>query len=376
MFKKISLVLLVLVAVLAVLLFINPQLQPNHDTPYLALQGEVEGPAPAESEVRQRILLYGDAGQSALDPWQASLQRVAERASIAPDKTAVVALGDNIYYSGYPKLEEGQRVFDEDQLQKVSHLDAQLEIARRSRAPLFILPGNHDWLATELDSQAEHVIRYGIEHDAPVYFVPWKKGAEPLPQAFDLSRASLVFLDSEWLLHAEDAQLDAALQRLDSELARIRALSPDQLIVVTAHHPLETMGQHAGYLTDFRYWFFIKLVYAIFDVDQDIDHPSYQRMIVALRQVLAKYPRVIYAAGHEHSLQVFGAAAGESSPAYSLGSGAGNSSKVSGVWHNDNSRFALSQEGFMELYITDAGVYLSVYDIHHAQAVAGFWLKL
>jgi hypothetical protein len=375
MIKKIGLVLLVLIAVLALLLLINPQLQPNHDTPYLALQGEVEAPAPAESEVLQRILLYGDAGESALYPWQASLQCVAERASIAPGKTAVVALGDNIYYTGYPRLEEGQRAFDEDQLEKVSRLDAQLEIARRSGAQLFILPGNHDWLATELDSQAEHVIRYGIEHDTQVHFVPWKKGAEPLPEVVERSGTSLVFLDSEWLLHAEDQHFDAALQRLDSELAGIRTQSPEQLIVVTAHHPLETMGQHAGYLTDFRCWFFIKLIYAIFDVDQDVDHPSYQRMIVALRQVLARYPRVIYAAGHEHSLQVFGDAAGES-PAYSLVSGAGNSSKISGVWHNDNSRFALSQEGFMELNITDAGVYLSVYDIHHVQAVAGFWLKL
>lgn len=375
MLKKIGLVLLGLIAVLALLLLVNPQFQPNHDTPYLALQGEVEAPAPAESEVRQRILLYGDAGESALEPWQASLQRVAERASIAPAKTTVVALGDNIYYTGYPRLEEGQRTFDEDQLEKVSRLDAQLEIARRSQARLYLLPGNHDWLATELDSQAEHVLRYGIEHDAPVHFVPWQKGAEPLPEVVDRSGASLVFLDSEWLLHAEDQQFDAALQRLDSELAGIRAQSPEQLILVTAHHPLETMGQHAGYMTDFRYWFFIKLVYAIFDVDQDVDHPSYRRMIVALRQVLARYPGVIYAAGHEHSLQVFGSAAGES-PAYTLVSGAANSSKVSGVWHNDNSRFALSQEGFMELNITDAGVHLSVYDIHHTQAVAGFWLEL
>jgi rod shape-determining protein MreC len=44
MIKKIGLVLLVLIAVLALLLLINPQLQPNHDTPYLALQGEVERP--------------------------------------------------------------------------------------------------------------------------------------------------------------------------------------------------------------------------------------------------------------------------------------------------------------------------------------------
>lgn len=375
MLKKIGLALLLLIVLLALLLLINPQLQPNHDTPYLALQGELETPVPAESEVRQRILLYGDAGESSLEPWQASLQRVAERASIGPGKTTVVALGDNIYYTGYPRLEDGQKEFDEDQLEKISRLDAQLEIARRSGASLFIVPGNHDWLATELDSQAEHVIRYGIEHHAPVHFVPWRKGAEPIPQAIDGDNASLVFLDSEWLLQAEDQQFDAALQHLDTELARIRAQSPEQLIVVTAHHPLETMGQHAGYMTGFRYWFFIKLIYAIFDVDQDIDHPRYQRMIAALRQVFARYPGVIYAAGHEHSLQVFGASAGES-PAYTLVSGAGNSSKVSGVWHNENSRFALSQEGFMELNITTTGVYLAVYDIHHAQAVAGFWLNM
>ena len=56
-------------------------------------------------------------------------------------------------------------------------------------------------------------------------------------------------------------------------------------------------------------------------------------------------------------------------------SGAANSNKVSGVRHNENTRFALSQEGFMELNITSDGVYLQVFDIHTDGPVAGFWLS-
>ena len=43
---------------------------------------------------------------------------------------------------------------------------------------------------------------------------------------------------------------------------------------------------------------------------------------------------------------------------------------------DENSRFALSQEGFVELAVTASGVHFSVFDIHHEDAVAGFWLEM
>jgi len=373
--KKVGLALLALVIALALGFYINPQINPSHTTPYLALTSEKQSPAPDEGEILQRVILYGDAGHSSIEPWQASLAKIAERASIAPAKTAVVALGDNIYYRGYPNKEEGQQDFDEDQLESISYLDAQLKIASVSGAALYLVPGNHDWYATEIDGQGQHIAQYAIDHKVNASLQPWRPGEQPLPRAVDLPAVSLVFLDSEWMLQATPENYTAALLVLADEIKRIRKQYPQNLILVNAHHPMETMGQHAGYLTHFGYWLFIKVIYSLYDVDQDIQHPDYARFINDLNTIFAQSDRIIYAAGHEHSLQVFGSADGKA-PEYKLVSGAGNTSKVSGVWHTDNTRFALSQEGFMELAITASGVYLSIYDIYHNDAVAEFWLDM
>ena len=166
--KKIGLGLLIAFGLLVVAIIINPQINPNHDAPYLALQDEISGSAPNESEVVQRVILYGDAGHSTTEPWQASMAAVAERASISPSKTAIMALGDNIYMEGFPKMEDGQTEWTEEQLESISYLDSQLKVAKESGAALYLVPGNHDWYAEEVDGQAQHIAEYAKTHNAKV----------------------------------------------------------------------------------------------------------------------------------------------------------------------------------------------------------------
>lgn len=377
--KRIGLALVLLIAILALLIFINPQINPSHTEPYFNLVAEQQGQPPAEEAIRQRVILYGDAGHSSIDPWQPSMRKAAERASISPEKTAIVALGDNIYMKGYPQKEPGQEEWDEDQLKSISYLDAQLKLAQETGAALYLVPGNHDWYATELDSQAQHIADYAEAHGVTTEFHPHHPGKPPLPTGVDLDGVSLVFLDTEWLLHADEPERSAALEQITSLIETTRSQHPQNLIILNAHHPMETMGQHGGYLAEFSYWFFIKLIYTIFPqaMDEDTYSPVYQRMIADLYGVMGQYDGVMFAGGHEHSLQVFGHESPDGKgPEYTLVSGAANTSKLSGVWHNDNTRFALSQEGFMELSVTDDGVYLQVFDIHHEAPVAGFWLDL
>jgi hypothetical protein len=241
--KKVLLGLLAVIVLLAIALWIDPQFAPNHDAPYLSLQAEVAAPAPDEADVIQRVILYGDAGHSSSEPWQASMARVAQRASISPDKTLLLALGDNIYMRGYPQMEEGQTDWDEDQLESISFLESQLKVARESGATMFLVPGNHDWYATEVASQARHIAEYAATHDLDVAFRPHQAGRPPLPESADFSGVSLVFVDSEWLIQNDAASTAPAYQKLDEEMARIRREHPENLIILAQHHPMETLGQ-------------------------------------------------------------------------------------------------------------------------------------
>lgn len=377
--KKIGLTLAVIIGVLVMMIVINPQIRPSHTEPYLALAGESSTAAPAETDILQRVILYGDAGHSTMDPWQASMEKVSQRASISPQKTAVVALGDNIYMQGYPQKEEGQEVWDEDQLESISFLDSQLKIARESGASLYLVPGNHDWYATELESQAVHIAAYAEEHGVTTEFHPLLVGDIPTPTATHRDGVSLVYIDSEWLLRSASPERELMLSQLEQLLDESRQLHPANLIIINAHHPLETMGPHGGYLAEFVYWFLMKAIFLVFPeaATEDTYDPLYQTMIADLHQVMGQHKRIFYAAGHEHSMQVFRHSNPTSTgPEYTLVSGAGNSNKVSGVWHTPNTRMALSQEGFMELNITREGIYLQVFDVHHPEARAAFWLDM
>lgn len=373
--KMVGLGLLILIAIIVILLMINPQFADSHDTPYLHLVNETRESAPAEADIVQRVILFGDAGSSSIDPWQPSMIMIAQRSSISPTKTAIVALGDNIYYFGYPNKEADQKEWDEDQLETIAHLDAQLKVAKESGARLYFVPGNHDWYAESLEGMRSHITRYANEKNVAAEFRPLPSDILGATDAINLPGVSLLFVDSSALLTTNDQELAIAMQTMTATINSIRNSYPENIIIVNQHHPLETMGQHAGFFSHFAYWFVINFLDLFTDVTaEDTYHPNYQRVINAMNATMAPFEKMIHAAGHDHSLQVF-RRPHDHAPEYTIVSGAANTSKLSGVWHTDNTRFALSQEGFIELNITENGAYLQVFDIHNEAPQGGFWLS-
>ena len=93
-------------------------------------------------------------------------------------------------------------------------------------------------------------------------------------------------------------------------------------VVVIAHHPLVSGGPHGGYfgwqdhvfpLRNLKSWLWIPLpligsAYPIARAEgissQDIPSRAYTRMRVALDSAFAGAPPLIYAGGHDHTLQV------------------------------------------------------------------------
>lgn len=323
--------------------------------------------------LKQRIILLGDAGLSSITPLQASLAKAIVRAKLSPDKTSVIMLGDNIYPSGFPNKTAEQQSFNDGQLKQISYLTAQLQIAKQSGAEMFMVPGNHDWYASQLDTQAAYIKNYAAKNQLSASLVPYQKDALPLPKMINKDGISIIFLDTMWLIHAEPDAFNTAMDHLAMLLAKSAAEYPDNVILLSAHHPIESMGPHGGYYSHFGHQTYEAFVQFFTPNHQDISSPKYQRLINKVNSLLAPYSKTIFSAGHDHSLQVF---KNESSGVarYNLVSGAANQRKLSGVGYNENSQFALSQEGFIELEVLANGTLLSVYDSRYDKAVYQQWL--
>jgi hypothetical protein len=368
--KPLMLLLLAIVLSTIAYLLFQHEIQASHDTPYTRADvDQVEAP---KGEPSWRLLLLGDAGDSTLNPWHPTLVLASKLASIKPENTSVVMLGDNIYMTGFPNLDEGETKFDEKQLAAIDRLNAQLQISKRSGAELFLVPGNHDWYASQVDSQAEHVAQYAQQQQANVQFLPWQKGAAPRPTAVHRDGVSLVFLDTQWMIGAAPIDFKQALAQLTKLLSDTAQQHPDNTIVVTGHHPLQTMGPHAEYYTSRGYAFVMGLISLFVAVDQDITNPPYQRLIEGLNTALSSNSKVVYAAGHEHSLQLFEGLS--NGPNYQIVSGAANDSKVSGVGHNEHSLFAVSQEGLTQLSLYPEGLLLEAIATSSEQVLHRQWL--
>src|SRR4051794_8041068 len=71
----------------------------SHTRPFI--RGRTTTPAPAVAAVDHRPILIGDAGGANPDD-EPALDLLEERVRVAPERTTVVFLGDNVYETGMP----------------------------------------------------------------------------------------------------------------------------------------------------------------------------------------------------------------------------------------------------------------------------------
>ena len=270
------------------------------------------------------LYLIGDAGNpdSAGEPVLMALRRdLASRRS----QRVVVFLGDNAYPRGLPPPgRPGRREAER-------HLIAQVEVITTSGATGYLVPGNHDWAKHGVDGW-EAIKRQQAFVDSvgagKVLLLP--EGGCPGPSVEDIgSRLRLVLLDTQWWLHSgpkprdpdSTCGADAESEIVDSLKAALTG-APGRLVVLTEHHPLRSGGAHGGHfgwkdhifpLRAIKSWLWIPLPWigSLYPAarqqgisSQDIPSRAYQRLIAAFRRALAVAPPTLYAAGHEHNLQV------------------------------------------------------------------------
>jgi len=380
--------------------------------------------------VEHRLFLIGDSGDP--DPaGEPVLDALEARVQAAPQQTTVVFLGDLVYETGMPEPSPIEGTAVEDVLDEVllnafeSRSDAERRVKAQVKAADFpgtrqiLIPGNHDWDQFGSGGWAS-VQRLGAHLEtvrglaaATVDFLPG--GGCPGPVAVDVGASvRLIVVDTQWFLElgkrptpddnptgcpytTEDDVLAALVQDLKA------AKAANRTAIVVGHHPLRSRGPHGGWLQPHVHLFPFTMLgsYVPFFVrwfplpglgtlmveartrrspsPQDFSFPDNERMRTRLAAAMQEAAAsgaapLAYAAGHEHSLQVF-EGDDEGGLPYLLVSGLGSHSKASGVYHDATTLYAHSNPvggGFMQLdVLRDGRIRLAVIEVMPGAAKEG-----
>jgi hypothetical protein len=248
-----------------------------------------------------RVILIGDAGVP--EGNEATLAEVGRWSADLPGRTAVAFLGDNLYPDGLGDGDErGEAIL--------------LRLLRATPARKVFVPGNHDWgnawpSAKTLAREERFVDGFT---ESPALFLP--KGGCPGPAVETLAAPGdgtakairVVAIDLDWwLLDAGDRP---ACDGVASESDFVRALEETlrahtgDHVVMVAHHPIRTGGPHGGFGRPFLLKQLLPVAGWLGIEVHDLDAKRYREMLARLRPAFAAAPPLVYAAGHDHSLQV------------------------------------------------------------------------
>lgn len=272
-----------------------------------------------------RVILIGDAGHPSEEFREPVLVALERDASVNPDSTAVVFLGDNIYPRG---LAEDYDPFRKEYERRI---DEQFLAVSNAGADAFFIPGNHDWAHgsyigwERIIRQSNQIVNKAVEN---IQFVPLL--GCPGPEYVDYGNdVRIIFIDSQWWLQESNKPLPsdsiclyATEEGILNALDTLLSSSDKKLNIVTAHHPLKTYGPHGGYY-DWKdhifplrnieeyLWIPLPIIGSLYPIargmgvtPQDLTNDTYKHYIASIESVLQKYNNVLFAAGHEHSLQI------------------------------------------------------------------------
>lgn len=338
--------------------------------------------AQTNDSVTARIILIGDGGAliNGKHPVASAVKN-----QLHPDKkTTIVFLGDNLYRHGLP---------DEGNVNYVlsrTVLDSQMAVAANTPAHVYMIPGNHDWSNGGADGWASLLRQeayVNLMREKNVEFLPSEGCPGPVEVPIGNDVVMIVF-DSQWFLHPHDKpgiEWDCECKtesEFKIQLQELLQKNYNKLVIMACHHPFMSNGIHGGYFgikqhifpfTDLRKKLYIPLpvigsIYpisrSVFGSPQDISYPAYTNMVNTIRAETKQHPNVIYAAGHDHSLQLL-----KDTSHYYIVSGSG--CQTSRVEDSKNSLFTKEALGFAVLEVSkNKNVTAKFYSVNADSATA------
>jgi hypothetical protein len=280
-------------------------------------------------------------------------------------------------------------------------LRSQVEVVTRAHASGYFVLGNHDWKGEGNRAAAARQQEWYIDSVGAGAAALKPHGGCPGPSVVDVGqRLRLVLLDTEWWLQRRPwppAPIPGCSTSSESEivdsLRQAVQSAAGRLVVVAAHHPLATGGVHGGYfgwkdhLFPLRIvvpglWLPLPLLGSLYPAarqhgisNEDTSSRAYQRLIAAFRRAFAGAQPALYAAGHEHNLQVIA----EGTAQLELVSGAGIYGHSGRAVPVKGSLFARQASGFARLDVPSSGrarlAVLQVDERGQSREVFSTWLE-
>ncbi len=323
-------------------------------------------PTAAGSDIETSLFLIGDAGKP--EPDDPVLGAARRQVAAEADRAVVVFLGDNVYPSGLPDTT------DPEWPELARRLAAQVAVVTGAAATGYFVAGNHDWEHgfAGVARQDHFIARDG---QGRVRFLP-EPGC-PGPSVVDVGpNVRLVLLDTQWWFRFDrpvDSTLACAVvapQVVTDSIRTVLAGAGERHVVVVAHHPLESGGPHGGkfdwtwhvfplrQLADWL-WLPLPVIGSAYPLSrqagikrQDLPSGTYRAFRDSMRSAFAEHPPLVYAAGHEHNLQVI---EGRGGAQFLVVSGAGYFGHTNPAYGIDGSVYAARRSGCARLDVTRDG---------------------
>lgn len=327
------------------------------------------GSYPSGKTVEKTFYLIGDAGNAKAGkstPALLGFQKVMDTASA---NSYAIFLGDNIYPSGMPDKKSDKRKLAEHKI------DVQVASVKNYKGEVIFIPGNHDWYNSGLKSLKWQAKYLEDAFDKKNVLLP-KKGCALTD--IDISdNIKLIILDTQWYLENWDKHPGMndncpdikSRKQLFEEVKGLIKKNRDKTIVFALHHPLMTYGSHGGYFAAEKHIFPFQakvplpgLATLITHIRksggvsvQDRINERYNELAKNLMNLARDSDRIIFASGHEHSLQY---SKKDAIPQIVSGSG----SKVSATKLTGDAVFTYGGQGFAVLDVfTDGSSWIRYY---------------
>ncbi len=322
-----------------------------------------ESIVPQGKEIEKTFYLIGDAGyaqEGKSTPALLALEKYLENNK--QKGNYAIFLGDNIYPDGMPEEDEKDRKIAEHRL------DAQIDAVKNFDGQIYFIPGNHDWYNEGLKGLEREEQYFEKKLADKKVFKPSKGCAL---ESIDITdNIQLIILDSQWYLEDWDKHptindncpeiktREAMFLEIESELKK----NQDKTILFALHHPLYTNGVHGGKYAPVKHVYpsqkklplpvlgslAMQIRTAGGISTQDKQNKQYKSLVKRLSTIAKGANRVIFASGHEHSIQYI-----EHEGVKQIVSGSG--AKNSYATLSNDGLFAYGGQGFVRLDVYKDG---------------------